>query len=355
MQSPVFELLEHNQELLFGKKVVIAGNVRDERVLRLLKDCAKADVITDNYPAAQKMAGMMGQSAGDAPEQHFAYKHLTVHYAAVERVLPSLEGIELLLILIDKSKSFNLKLLKLLATRMAENGVIFTAGENDAGGKSADTLLRIFGTPVKSDSRRKCTLFGVEKTKTPEPYAPLPEITYENQDCTLRLLQDEAVFSQGRIDDGTRLLLDAIWRVEGKSALDLGCGCGVVGLALKAQGMESVLSTDVSASALELTRRNAELNHLKIDIRSADMLEGLGKFDAIVVNPPFHQGIRTELEAARSMIRHAPEHLNAGGELYLVGNSFLGYEEYLRETFGNANVKCVERTTRFCVYQAKNL
>lgn len=354
MQSPVFELLEHNAEQFAGKKLVIAGNVRDERILRLMKDAAKADVITDNYLAAAKMAGMMGQATNDAPEQHFAFKHLTVHYAAVEKVLPLLDEVDLLLILIDKSKTQNQKLLALLSSKLTAEGVIFTAGENDSGGKSADTLLKIFGDPVKSDSRRKCTLFGVQKTKTPKAYAPLPEITYENQDCTLRLLQDEAVFSQGRIDDGTKLLLEAIWRVEGKSVLDLGCGCGVVGLALKSQGIENVLSTDVSAAALELTRRNAELNNLKIDIRSADMLEGLGKFDAIVVNPPFHQGIKTELEAARNMIRHAPEHLNAGGELYLVGNSFLGYEEYLRETFGNT-VKCVEKTTRFCIYQAKNV
>jgi 16S rRNA (guanine1207-N2)-methyltransferase len=41
------------------------------------------------------------------------------------------------------------------------------------------------------------------------------------------------------------------------TALDLGCGCGVVGLVLSKLGFKNVTSTDVSAAAIELTKENA--------------------------------------------------------------------------------------------------
>jgi 16S rRNA (guanine1207-N2)-methyltransferase len=83
-----------------------------------------------------------------------------------------------------------------------------------------------------------------------------------------------------------------------------------------------------------------------------------GRFDMIISNPPFHDGLQTSLEAAQTLIRGAVRHLNSGGELRIVANAFLPYPKVLDETFGFHEV--IAQTGRFKVYrtvmtrQAKN-
>ena len=353
MQSALYDLIEPSSSFFAGKKLIICGTLVDEQLLKLAANTARTQVIVDNYLCASRMAALMGQKISAAPEQSFDYKHLSVYYSSLDRALPYIEPADVLLTILDKSKSQNQKILKLLSQKIALGGLIFTAGANDSGGKSASTLLKEFGDPQKSAVRRKCTLFGVTLERYAATYQKMQEISFKCRGFEIKLMQDEAVFSKGRVDEGSAMLIDALSRKRppAKTALDLGCGCGVVGLSLKRLGLENVLSTDISAAALALTAQNAQLNALPIEVKSADMLQGLGKFDLIAVNPPFHQGTSIEREAAKNMIKEAPKHLNEWGNLFLVGNSFLGYEEQLKEQF--ASVVCLEKTSRFCVYQAR--
>ena len=75
-----------------------------------------------------------------------------------------------------------------------------------------------------------------------------------------------------------------------------------------------------------------------------------GRFDLIISNPPFHDGLQTSLDAAHTLIRGAVKHLNSGGELRIVANAFLPYPQVLDETFGNHEV--LAQTGRFKVYRA---
>ena len=52
------------------------------------------------------------------------------------------------------------------------------------------------------------------------------------------------------------------------------------------------------------------------------------------------------------MIKEAPNHLNKGGALYLVGNSFLNYGPTLEDAFEKVTV--IESNKRFTVFKAKN-
>lgn len=352
MNAPLYDLIEPSREFFAKRRLIIAGTVFDERILKLAADTQKTDIIVDNYNTAGRLAAMTGNSFTHDAEQSFSYKHLSVHFCSVERALEKISEADCLLILIDKSKSQNLKALRLLSTKLCKGALIFTAGANDEGGRSADTLLKEFGSPRKMGIKRKCTLFGVEFEHEGSPYSPLPPIEYTVKGTQMQLLQDEAVFSKGRIDEGSAMLLDALSKahIKAKEALDLGCGCGVIGIYLQKLGVERVLSTDVSATALQLTQKNAALNDISLQTSCANMLQDLGSFDLIAVNPPFHQGSSVERQAALNMIREAPDHLNEGGFMMLVGNSFLGYEEPLKQNF--ENVKCMQKTTRFCVYKA---
>src|SRR5581483_1890218 len=71
-------------------------------------------------------------------------------------------------------------------------------------------------------------------------------------------------------------------------ALDLGTGCGVQALHL-ARHCEEVVATDVNSRALWMTRFNAALNGVRVDVRDGSFFEPISdeRFDLITTNPPF--------------------------------------------------------------------
>ncbi len=350
--SSLSEVLLRNSEIFTDKRVVITGDVPDAQCLNLLKTSAKATVILDNYVVAVEMAALMGQRLGRTLSEKAAYKHIEVCFSPIERIVEELSETQVLVLFLNKSKQQTLKLLNLLQHTLVPKAEIFILGQNQGGGKSADSILKRFGQVAKFDSARKCTLYRGIYEKTDKLETRNTPVDAELLGHHLHFLQDEAVFSNGRIDEGTAMLLASMAEVPANGALlDLGCGCGVIGITLARAGFSDVTSVDVSAQALALTERNAQENGVELKIMPSDMLTGLGSFDVIAVNPPFHQGINTTTGATRNMILHAPEHLNKGGAMYLVGNSFLGYERILREAF--EKVEILKGNSRFTVFKAQ--
>ncbi|HEV2685953.1 MAG TPA: class I SAM-dependent methyltransferase, partial [Actinomycetota bacterium] len=153
------------------------------------------------------------------------------------------------------------------------------------------------------------------------------------------------VFAHGRVDEGTRRLLDILDVDAGARVLDVGCGSGVVGAWLQAGGA-SVSSCDVDALAVEATTRTAG------SAFASDVYSDVGEtYDAIVTNPPFHAGVRTTSAVAIRMIEGAPAHLDAGGQMWLVANRFLDYLTPLRDAF--ARVDIAHEDNKFRVYRAR--
>ncbi len=352
--SALFELLERSLELFKDKSIVIAGDVLDPNLLKLVIKSSRALILLDNFTVYAKMAAMLGQKATAECQQQCDYKHVSVKFAAAQS-LKSAELFDLGLILLSKNKQQTVRLLSLMSRQLKPEGTVFAAGENAGGGKSADKLLSPLGDPFKADSARKCTLFGCAvKNEVPVPAEP-KALEFRKAGVTLSLKQDPAVFSTGRVDEGTALLLDALFREDLHGhGLDLGCGCGIVGLTLYKLGVPKITQCDVSVAALRLTLDNNALNGAAdIEVLPSDMLSGLAgrKFDFIAVNPPFHQGLDTSRADALFMLKHAKEYLTEGGALYLVGNSFLHYERDLKESFGS--VTALRQNPRFSVFKAQ--
>jgi release factor glutamine methyltransferase len=112
----------------------------------------------------------------------------------------------------------------------------------------------------------------------------------------------------------TELLVDvALGLGAGARVLDLGTGSGAVALALKDErGDLQVSGSDSSEAALELARANAE--RLQLDVRwlHADLLDGVGEFDAILCNPPYVAESERAALAPEIMRHEPPEALFAG-------------------------------------------
>ena len=125
------------------------------------------------------------------------------------------------------------------------------------------------------------------------------------------------VFSGNRVDLGTSVLLrQAPEPPEEGTFLDLGCGWGPIALTL---GFESpkadIWALDVNERALELTRRNAELNGMgNIHAVTAEQVPAVLTFDLIWSNPP----IRVGKEALHELLMTWLPRLNPAGAAYLV-------------------------------------
>ena len=162
------------------------------------------------------------------------------------------------------------------------------------------------------------------------------------------------VFSDGKLDEGTRLLLEALEVHSTDEALDIGCGAGFLGIHIaRLANRGKVTMVDVSlASIAEAERRVAESGLANIRVLASDGVQAVlqERFDLVVTNPPFHVGGIQTTEIAQRFIREAAQVLKAGGRFYLVANRFLKYEPALRVHF--KTVDEVGGNTRYKVLRA---
>lgn len=159
------------------------------------------------------------------------------------------------------------------------------------------------------------------------------------------------VFSRDGLDVGSQLLISTLTPHTKGKVLDVGCGAGVLAAVLASHSPKVRLTLcDVSAPAIEASRATLAANGFEGDVFASNVFsEVTGRFDMIISNPPFHDGLQTSLEAAQTLIRGAVRHLNSGGELRIVANAFLPYPTVLDETFGFHEV--IAQTGRFKVYR----
>ncbi|HEX5945600.1 MAG TPA: methyltransferase [Acidimicrobiales bacterium] len=130
---------------------------------------------------------------------------------------------------------------------------------------------------------------------SPRPDAPSrpSRVRLDLPDLSLELQVDRGVFSAGRIDPGTKvLLLEAPAPPSTGDVLDLGCGYGPIALALAMRAPQAtVWAVDVNERALDLTRANASAAGLgNVRVATPDGVPDDVRFAAIWSNPPVRVG-----------------------------------------------------------------
>ena len=166
-------------------------------------------------------------------------------------------------------------------------------------------------------------------------------ITAEIKCVAIALETDPELFSPSGVDKGTLAMLDSIdFPVNGK-VLDLGCGCGVVGIvAAKLVGEANVIMCDISQKAVEISRENAERNGVGgVKIYQSDGLRDVPErdFSMILSNPPYH----TDFSVAKHFIEEGFKRLIVGGRMVMVTKRLDWYKNKLTSVFGG--VKVIER------------
>lgn len=140
---------------------------------------------------------------------------------------------------------------------------------------------------------------------------------------------DNGVFSKGELDFGTELLLKNFKydNPNNKTLLDIGCGCGPIGIYASHLGF-TVDMSDVNKRAIHLSKMSLKEQGLNANVFESDAYKNItNKYDYIVSNPP----IRVGKEKLYEIVMNAKEHLKDDGSLWIVVRKQQGAESMVRD------------------------
>ena len=147
------------------------------------------------------------------------------------------------------------------------------------------------------------------------------------------------LFSPEHVDRGTLSMLSHVKIASGMRIMDLGCGCGVVGIvAAKIAGEENVFMSDADPMAVETARRNAERNGVGgVQVCVSDGFQSVDAsgFDLILSNPPY----QTDFSVAKGFIEKGFNRLKIGGKLYMVTKRRAWYKNKMISVFGGVEIR----------------
>ena len=154
-------------------------------------------------------------------------------------------------------------------------------------------------------------------------------VAYRFEGHTLRLALSQSLFSSYDVDTGSRLLLASVVRELAahpeergrlQSILDLGCGAGVLGVALAQQFAAALTACDRDALALAVTAHNAAANGVSCTTRGGVDITGLdgsrepARHQLVVSNLPAKAGA----PVLARLLAAAAEAAAPGGRLAVV-------------------------------------
>ncbi|GAA1861208.1 class I SAM-dependent methyltransferase [Myceligenerans crystallogenes] len=288
-----------------------------------------------------------------------------------------LAGARVVLLQLPKSVAELSEIAELVARHATDDAVLFAGGRvKHMTHAMNEVLATAFAEVTPSLARQKSRLLVArglrpEARERPLTY-PLRETIggVPGLDASLTVVAHGGVFGGTNLDGGTRLLLEhsGRWPSPGgvvpfgaagihdagihddaavpgahpasspvPTAVDLGCGSGILAVALARRGFE-VVATDRSAAAVGSAAATAAANGVGHLVRAVRDDAGASLPDAsaalVLLNPPFHDRAALATDAAHRMFETAGRILRPGGELWTVFNSALRYRPALERAVG---------------------
>jgi 16S rRNA (guanine1207-N2)-methyltransferase len=227
-----------------------------------------------------------------------------------------------------------------------------------------EVLARHFGAVQAGLARQKARVVTAtasvvdeaspRRFAAPQPSAPSWPKTARIDPPGITVAAHGGVFAGAGLDIGTRFLLEHLDDANpaARTAIDLGCGTGIIAVALAlARPALTVRASDQSAAAVASARETARLNGMADRVRVVrdDALSSLpdASTELIVLNPPFHTGTTVTADVGIRLITDAARVLAPGGELRVVFNSHLRYQPTLRRLVGAT--RQVARNSKFTI------
>lgn len=308
--------------------VLVLNSAADPFVSSLAKRTRTLTLAEDNIAIAQSVSSALNAMYG-------AFHDYILHSQAATM------DIALMNLLYQPNNAWMLYGLHIAAYALRPGGRLYVVGAKDRG--------------ILSMARRMQEQFGnVETLAISKGHRVLCSRNSEvkqPQELSSRTL---TVFADNKLDEGTRLLLDALEIHATDEALDLGCGAGFIGLHIARLARRGhVTMVDVSLAAIAAAESAVAQSGLtNIRVLPGDGVQAVlsQRFDLVATNPPFHLGGIQTTAIAERFIRDAAQVLRPRGRFYLVANRFLKYEPTLKACF--REVEEVGGDTRYKVLRA---
>ncbi len=203
--------------------------------------------------------------------------------------------------------------------------------------------------PGRAEKKARVIELTEPKSNQLEPMInqyPVPELDRN-------LINYPGCYAEKTVDPGARVFIKHFSLLPKASrALDLGCGNGILSVALKKYQPEvSIDLVDDSLQAILSAQEN--LNEFSgcqfIHSNSLNEIDNTNTYDLIICNPPFHQSTTLTENIAHEMIADSAKHLTDDGQLWLVSNRHLDYRQTLRQN--NLSFKLISNDIKFNIIQ----
>ena len=277
--------------------------------------------------------------------------------ASGQAVLDAQEGhFERVLVLAPRQRTESRALLARAVAQAAPGGVVLACAANNEGARSMqDDLARLAG-PLQTLSKQHCRVCWTAPLGEGVDLALLDQ--WRALDAPRRIgdgrfVSRPGLFAWDRIDAASALLASCLPADLAGRCADLGAGFGYLSSEVlsRCPGVTAIDLYEAEARALSLARVNLADPRVPASFHWHDVTTGLPQaYDAIVSNPPFHQGRADEPALGLGFIAAAGAALRPGGRLWLVANRHLPYEAALAKHF--AQVRTVREDAGFKVIEA---
>ena len=260
-------------------------------------------------------------------------------FEVVERIEDAVGDYQAIYLLVPKNMTEARYLVARSFELLKDEGALYCACENKAGGTRLQKMLQQFGVEiVQQISKHKCRFVQVVNTDVDDAVVrnAIDAGAVKSVD-QIHFTSQAGIYGWDKIDKGSALLLQHVPDdLKGKIA-DFGCGYGYLlqHLLQRNNAIKAAYAIDADARALHVARENlkgdSRVEYLWSDLTTPKDIPT--RLDAIIMNPPFHEGKRTSSDIGIAFIKTAAACLKRDGVLYMVANNQLPYEHVLEETF----------------------
>ena len=224
------------------------------------------------------------------------------------------------------------------------DGPIIIDGQKTEGVDSIFKDLRKRGDVSATISKAHGKLFWVNSHDGLEDWGQTPTLTEGG------FWTGPGVFSADGVDPASELLVQALPEKLGKNVADLGAGWGYLSAHALTRDINEIHLVEAGHLALECAKRNVTDERAQYHWADATKWAPKGRIDTVIMNPPFHVGRAAEPSLGQAFVATAARVLANSGQLWMVANRHLPYEDALNANFGK--VIDLGGDTRFKLFHA---
>ena len=352
-------LLNETVQLAIDDRVLILNSAADPFVLEAARRLSAGELILaeDNIASLLQMNKSVGADVSrpspiyrpsvlerEPIKTQLRMSHVPFHEYTLHETSATID-VAIMNMLYQPSNAWMMYGLQVAAYALKPGGRLYVVGAKDRGVLSmAKRMQSLFGNletlVISKGQRVVCSRVENNETRH-SPTNQIPALL-------------PTAFARGKLDEGTRLLLESLEVHATDIALDIGCGAGYIGIHIARLASKGhVTMVDTSLATVDAVRHVVEQSGLtNVQVLASDGTQAVKaqRFDLVVTNPPFHLGGIHTTGIAERFIREAAQVLRPRGRFYLVANRFLKYEPTLRACF--QNVEEVGGNTRYKVLRA---